>query len=50
MIPLIVLVVGFCLCFLIGMAGNHYLGDYHHALRPALAVMFFLTASANWGG
>jgi uncharacterized membrane protein len=50
MIPLAVLVAGFCLCFLIGrLAGNDYLADYHHALRPALAIMFLLTASARCG-
>jgi uncharacterized membrane protein len=49
MIPLAVLAAGFCLFFLIGLAGNQYLADYHHALRPALAIMFLLTASAHWG-
>lgn len=50
MIPFVVLVVGFCLFVAIGLTGNHYLADYRHALRPALAIMFLLTASAHWGG
>ncbi|HZS54630.1 MAG TPA: DoxX family protein [Bryobacteraceae bacterium] len=49
MIPFVVLVVAFCICALTGKLGNAYLADYHHALRPALAVMFLLTASAHWG-
>lgn len=49
MIPLAVLAVAFGIFFAIGRLGNPYLADYHHALRPALAVMFFLTASAHWG-
>jgi uncharacterized membrane protein len=49
MIPLAVLAVGFCFFFLVGLAGSQYLADYHHALRPALGVMFLLTASAHWG-
>lgn len=48
MIPLAVLAVSFAVFLLIGLAGVRYLADYHHALRPALAVMFFLTASAHW--
>ena len=49
MIPLAVLGVAFGIFFAIGRLGNQYLADYHHALRPALAVMFLLTASAHWG-
>jgi len=49
MIPLIVLAAVFCICFMIGLGGNRYLGEYQHALRPALAIMFLLTASAHWG-
>jgi uncharacterized membrane protein len=49
MIPLAVLAVAFCVFFAIGLFGNQYLADYHHALRPALALMFLLTASAHWG-
>ena len=49
MIPLAVLAIAFCICFLAGLSGNRYLADYHHALRPALTTMFLLTASAHWG-
>jgi uncharacterized membrane protein len=49
MVPLAVLAISFCLFFLTGLAGNQYLADYHHALRPALALMFLVTASAHWG-
>lgn len=49
MAPLIALFASFCLFFGIGLAGNSYLADYRHALRPALAVMFLVTASAHWG-
>ena len=43
MIPFAVLAASFCVCLLIGFAGNHYLADYRHALRVALAMMFLLT-------
>ena len=49
MIPLAVLAVAFGIFFAVGRLGNQYLADYHHALRPALALMFLLTASAHWG-
>ena len=48
MVPLIVLVISFAGFRLAGL-GVPYFADWQNALRAALAVMFFLTASAHWG-
>jgi hypothetical protein len=47
MVPLIVLVISFAGFRLAGL-GVAYFADWQNALRAALAVMFFLTASAHW--
>ncbi len=49
MAPLIVLVVSALVFFLCGRAGVALFQDRGLVLRAALAVMFFLTASAHWG-
>ena len=49
MLPFLVLVVVFLLARLLGLAGVHFLDDWLHCLRIALAAMFLLTASAHWG-
>jgi len=49
MAPLIVLVISAAAFWLAGRAGVVVFGDLSFVLRAALAVMFFLTASAHWG-
>ncbi len=49
MAPLIVLAVSVLVFFLCGRAGVPLFQDPGLVLRAALAVMFFLTASAHWG-
>jgi uncharacterized membrane protein len=48
MAPLIALIASFLVFRLVGNA-IPYFTDWQHALRPALGVMFLLTASAHWG-
>jgi uncharacterized membrane protein len=47
--PLIVLAVSALVFFLCGKAGVPVFQDPGFVLRAALAMMFFLTASAHWG-
>src|SRR5215472_6749459 len=49
MAPFIVLVVSIAVFWLAGRAGVPIFQDASFVLRAALAVMFFLTASAHWG-
>ncbi len=49
MAPLIVLVVSAVAFWLAGRAGVVVFQDLSFVFRAALAVMFFLTASAHWG-
>ena len=49
MAPLIVLVVSAVVFWIAGLAGVSVFRDTGMVLRVALAVMFFLTASAHWG-
>jgi uncharacterized membrane protein len=47
--PLIVLAVSILIFWIAGLAGVTVFQDHRFVLRAALAVMFFLTASAHWG-
>lgn len=49
MAPLIVLVVSIFVFWVAGLAGVTVFRDFGFVLRAALAMMFFLTASAHWG-
>lgn len=49
MIPLYVLVVSFAVLRIAGLLGVTALNQVDLPLRIALALMFFLTASAHWG-
>lgn len=49
MIPLYVLVVSFAVLRIAGLLGVTALNEVDLPLRIALALMFFLTASAHWG-
>jgi len=47
--PLIALAVSILIFWIAGRAGVTVFQDLRFVLRAALAVMFFLTASAHWG-
>ena len=49
MAPLIALAVSILIFWIAGRAGVTVFQDLRFVLRAALAVMFFLTASAHWG-
>lgn len=49
MVPLIVLVVTFLICFGTGVAGWLPFHQWRTALVAGLVLMFFTTASAHWG-
>jgi len=49
MAPLIALIASFAVFRSLGFAGVDWLDGWGAALRPAVAVMFLLTASAHWG-
>ncbi|HEV2326969.1 MAG TPA: DoxX family membrane protein [Terracidiphilus sp.] len=49
MIPLYVLLVSFAVLRIVGLLGVSALNQVNLPLRIALALMFFLTASAHWG-
>ena len=49
MAPLIALAVSILIFWIAGRAGVMVFQDLRFVLRAALAVMFFLTASAHWG-
>lgn len=49
MIPLYVLLVSFAVLRIAGLLGISALNQVDVPLRIALALMFFLTASAHWG-
>lgn len=49
MLPFIVLVIAFLIFRSAGWLGVSLLNSWVFALRPALAIMFLLTASAHWG-
>ncbi len=49
MLPFLVLAGAFLALWLASLAGVSWLQDWVMPLRIALALMFFLTASAHWG-
>ncbi len=48
MLPLVVLVAGFVVFCLAGVAGAAWFHPWTHAVRSALACMLLLTASGRW--
>lgn len=49
MVPFLALIVSFAAFRLAGWAGVEWLDGWGDALRPAVALMFLITASAHWG-
>lgn len=49
MVPLLALIAAFVMLRAAGLAGLSLLDSWPSALRPALTVMFLLTASAHFG-
>ena len=49
MVPLIALIVSFAAFRTAGYLGAEWFDGWAESLRPAVAVMFLLTASAHWG-